>query len=313
MKFFEDLQDFLELKLVAGNKGIENIIKIPTPQKPGLALLGDASHLTPYRIQIIGRSEANYIQKLKSNEQKEILQTICQAYVPCFVMTRDTAPPKTLLECCEEFSIPVFKTPLATNIFNTRASEYLKEKLNESTIVHGCLISVIGVGILIIGKSGIGKSECALDLIAKGHQFIADDIVQIVKQDTHIVQGYYSQILNYHMEVRGLGIINIQDLFGVAAVRPKKIINLVVELVEWEKDADYDRLGTEQERYEILGVEVPCVRFPVSPSRHLSTLIEVAARNELLKRSGKNTALEFAQMIDKKVLGTDFFVRGKED
>lgn len=300
-RFFEEQKGLLELSLMAGESGLDKEIAVPRPQKPGLALLGDTSRLYPKRIQILGKSEITYLNNLSSVKQIEIIEKICDIEVACFIITRNNTPPIALMEQCDARRIPLLMTPQVTQPVITKITSYLKDKLNDSQIVHGVLLSVIGVGILIIGRSGIGKSECAIDLVAKGHQLVADDMVEVVRQDAQTIQGYSSKILGYHLEVRGLGIINVQELFGVAAVRAKKIINLVIELTDFSETADYDRLGTRREMYTLLGVDVPYIRLPVSPARHLSTLIEVAARNELLKRSGQNTALEFSRMLDQKV------------
>lgn len=299
-RFFEEQKGPLELRLVAGEAGLDKEIAVPRPQKPGLALLGDTSKLYPKRVQVLGKSEITYLENLPPDKQQEIIEKICDIELACFIITRNNIAPSMLVQQCDVRRIPLLVTPQVTQPVITRVTAYLKEKLNDSQTIHGVLVSVTGVGVLIIGKSGIGKSECALDLVAKGHQLVADDMVEVVRQDAQTIQGYSSKILGYHMEVRGLGIISVKDLFGIAAVRSKKIVNLVIEMTDWSETADYDRLGTRRESYNILGVEVPYIRLPVSPARHLSTLIEVAARNELLKRTGQNTALEFSRMIDQK-------------
>lgn len=302
-RFFNEQRNALELTLVAGEAGLAKEIAVPRPQKPGLALLGDTSKLYPKRIQVLGRSEIQYLENLDKDKQQEVITKICEIEVSCFLITRNNTPPTALIDQCQSRKIPLLVTPQVTQPVITRLTAYLKEKLNDSQTIHGVLVSVIGVGVLIIGRSGIGKSECALDLVARGYQLVADDMVEVIRQDAQTIQGYSSKILGHHMEVRGLGIINVRDLFGIAAVRSRKIVNLVVELVDWSDTEDYDRLGIKREVYNILGVEVPYIRLPVSPARNLSTLIEVAARNELLKRGGQNTALEFSKMIDSKAAG----------
>lgn len=276
----------LELTLVSSKKGLKKQILIPRIQKPGLALIGDTSKLHPGRLQILGKSEITFLKSLPENQTRETIQRICAVDVACFVVTRDNDPPKVLLEEANKTGTAVLKTPLITSTFINRVTRFFEEHLTATTTVHGVFLDVFGVGVLVIGKSGIGKSECALDLIMRGHRLVADDVVEIKKKPPATLYGSSAALLGHHMEIRGLGILDIKELFGVAAIREQKMIDTVVELVEWNPNYEYDRLGIDEHKYIILDVPMPYLKIPVSPGRNVSTIIEVAARNSLLKTSG---------------------------
>lgn len=292
----------LNLKLIAGHEGVQKKITIPRIQKPGLALTGDTSNLHAGRIQIIGRSEIKYLESLTEDVLQNVLQKICEIDIACFVITRGNAAPSFLVDECKRQDIPLFTTNLITSTFINRVSKFLENKLTASTNVHGVLLDVFGVGVLIIGKSGIGKSECALDLILRGHRLVADDIVQIKKRPPSTLAGMGTDLIKYHMEIRGLGIINIKDLFGVAAIRDIKIIEIVVELVDWNPQEEYDRLGIDEHTYSILDVRVPYIKIPVRPGRNVTTIVEVAARNHLLKLRGHFSAQDFQESLNNELL-----------
>ncbi len=219
----------------------------------------------------------------------------------CIIITRGAPAPADLVAACDEVSIPLLVTPHASSMFIDRVNRFLEEELAPSTSIHGVLMDVLGVGILLLGKSGIGKSEAALDLVMRGHRLVADDIVDIWKKPPDTVFGSGSDIIKHHMEIRGLGIINIKDLFGVAAVRDMKKIELVVELVEWREDEEYDRLGIDELKYTVLEVELPMLRIPVRPGRNMTSIIEVAARNQLLKVQGHHSAKEFQDALNRAI------------
>jgi HPr kinase/phosphorylase len=219
----------------------------------------------------------------------------------CVVVTRNLDIPYLLLQEAEKKGIPLFRTSLRTVDFIEQVTQFLEERLAPTTSVHGVLLDVFSVGILILGKSGIGKSECALDLILRGHRLIADDMVSIQRRLPASLFGSGFDVIQHHMEIRGLGIIDIRHLFGVEAIRERKRIELVIELVAWDQKMEYDRVGLEEEKYSLLGVELPMLRIPVTPARNLSTIIEVATRNHLLKRMGYNSALEFENRLLRKM------------
>ena len=221
--------------------------------------------------------------------------------ISALAVTKDFPVPKVLREEADQAGVAILATPLLSSTLMMRLTAYLEDALAPSTSLHGVLIDVLGVGILILGKSGIGKSEAALDLVLRGHRLVADDIVDIKRRGGNTLYGQGSEIIRHHMEIRGLGIINIKDLFGVAAVRERKKLEMVVELVEWDPSVQYDRLGVEEHTYEILDLTIPQLMIPVRPGRNMTTIIEVAARNHLLKLQGHHSALEFQERLNKAI------------
>ena len=296
-ELIKDSEYHLNLELVAGKQGLLKKITIPRIQKPGLALTGDTSNLHSGRLQVLGKSEISYLSGLPEKKLRSVVEKICKIDLSAMVITRGNPVPSILVEEAEKNSIPLFSTNLLTSTFINRITKFLEDKLTASTNVHGVLMDVFGVGIMIIGKSGIGKSEAALYLIRRGHGLVADDVVEIKKKPPSTLSGMSSEIIKYHMEIRGLGIINIEDLFGVAAIRDRKVIDIVVELVDWDPKAEYDRLGMEEQTYPILDVRVPYLKIPVRPGRNVTTIIEVAARNHLLKQRGHFSAQEFDDKV----------------
>jgi len=293
----KDREFHLGLTLIAGRKGLKKRITHPQVQKMGLALTGFTRYINPERLQVLGNTEAAYFQTLVPELQEKVIQQICSLDLSCLVVTRNLDIPEALLREADAKGIPLFRTALSSTDFIERITKYLEEKLALTQSLHGVLIDVFGVGVLLLGKSGIGKSECALDLILRGHRLVADDMVYIQKRSPNVLIGSGFEVIQHHMEIRGLGIINVRSLFGVEAIRDQKKIELVLELVEWDTHQEYDRLGFEEEKYEVLGVELPMLRIPVTPARNLTTIIEVAARNHLLKVMGFDSALEFERKL----------------
>ncbi len=301
-ELLKDQDSHLELKLLAGKKGLTKKINIPRIQKPGLALIGDTSRLHPGRIQVLGKSEITFLKSLNEDKMTEVIAKICKAQVSCFVITRDNAPPKILTQQASRYSIPLFKTPLITSTFINRVTRFLEEYLTATVSVHGVFVDVFGVGMLLLGKSGIGKSELALDLVSRGHRLVADDMVEIRKRPPGTLIGFPTDLLKHHMEIRGLGILNIKDLFGVGAVRTKKIVDIVVELVEWNPNYEYDRLGIDEHKYTILEIPLPYLKVPVSPGRNVTTILEVTARNALLKSEGLFASKIFEERLNRELV-----------
>ncbi len=291
----------LELTLMAGRNGLNKTITHSQVQKMGLALTGFVQFINPERVQIIGNTEMAYFNTLTPDMQEKVIREICNLPLSCLVITRGLEIPDLLLREADEKGIPVFRTSIRSFDFIERITKFLEEKLSARTSLHGVLMDVFGVGLLLLGKSGIGKSECALDLILRGHRLVADDMVHIQKRSSSSVIGSGFEVIQHHMEIRGLGILNIRSLFGVEAIREKKKIELVIELMEWDAHREYDRLGFEEEKFSILGVELPMLRIPVTPARNLTTIIEVAVRNHLLKVMGYDSALEFEKKLLRKM------------
>jgi len=305
IKLLKDSTHHLHLELVAGKSGLSEKISIPRIQKPGLALTGDISNLHPGRIQVFGKSEMKFLNSLPATKKTSVLKAICKVSVACIIVTRNETAPKPLVEQCNAHNIPLMTTRLLTSTFVNRITRFLEENLAATTCIHGVMLDVFGVGILMIGKSGIGKSESALDLVLRGHRLVADDIINIRKQPPSTLYGAGSEIIKHHMEIRGLGIINIRDLFGISAVRDRKLIEIVVELTEWDPNVEYDRLGIDELRHQILDVSVPLIQIPVRPGRNLSAIIEVAARNHLLKLGGHHSAKEFQEKLSAEIVAAE--------
>jgi HPr kinase/phosphorylase len=290
----------LELRLVAGRLGLGRMVTVPRIQKPGLALTGWREQLHDQRLLILGGTEIDFLSQIGRAEQERGIETMMATEPSAVVVCRGLDPPAALAEACERDQVPLLVTALVTADFIVRVSSWLQDRMAVHTSLHGVLLDILGTGILLLGKSGIGKSETALDLVLRGHRLVADDIVHIRQKGT-IVYGSGSGIIRHHMEIRGLGIINIKDLFGIAAVRETKKIELVIELVEWDEEDEYDRLGLDERFYEILGAQIPLLKVPVRPGRNIATVIEVAARNQLLKLQGVHSAREFQERLNRAI------------
>ncbi len=295
----------IDFEILAGQDGMQKRVHVPRIQRPGLALTGDLSHVHPGRIQILGKSEMRYLKSLTPEAQLEICDKFCGVDLSGVVITRGQEVLPALAAACDRFSVPLLRTKLVTYILITRVTRFLEHHLTASTDIHGVLMDVFGVGTLLIGKSGIGKSECALDLILRGHRLIADDIVVVKKRPPATLYGAGASLIRHMMEIRGLGILNVCDLFGVTAIGDQKILEVVVELVEWDANEEYDRLGVDEAHYTVLQVPVPYIKIPVRPGRNIASLIEVAARNHLLKRGGHHTAREFAERFNHDLKAQD--------
>ncbi len=294
----------LDLQLLAGESGLGKTVQVPRIQKPGLALAGYAFNLHPDRIQVLGSTELSYLEHLPADKAEENLRQLCTLDLSCLIITKGQQPPDFLLRETERKNIPLLRTHHQSSVFISLLTNFLEERLLPSTTIHGVLVDVLGVGVLLLGKSGIGKSECALDLVLRGHRLVADDIVRVRMKLPAVLFGEGMDLLHYHMEIRGLGIINIKHLFGVAAIRERKKIDLAIELQEWDDTREYDRLGLEEEKYPVLGLEIPLLKIPVRPGRNITTIVEVAARNQLLKEMGYHSALEFQDRLEKRMAET---------
>lgn len=290
----------LEITLVAGQQGLIRPITISEIHRPGLGLSGFMELFPFERIQIIGNTEMIYIHSMPGEERKPRLDRLISEETPLFVVTGKYSPPHELCELGEEHGICIFDSCLRTTRFISVLSNYLAVKFAPHASVHGVLVDVHGVGCLILGPSSVGKSEAALELIQRGHRLVADDVVDIERIVGNVLIGHGPNLIEYHMEIRGLGIINIKKLFGVTAVRTRKLISLVIRLEFWDESKEYDRTGLDEKHCEILGVHVPELTIPVRPGRNISVLIEAAAMNTRLKRLGDDTAYA----LQRKLLDT---------
>ena len=297
----EDRKFDLRLTLVAGKRGLTRKIASSRIQKPGLALAGYTEYLHKERLQIFGNTEMSYLRTLSPERTEEVLGQFFRQEVACLVVTKGIEVPAVMARAGEAAGVPVLSTSHLSSTFIENVQNYLEDILAAATSMHGVLLDVFGVGILLLGKSGIGKSEIALDLVMRGHRLVADDIVDIKRRTPESVWGMGSEIIKHHMEVRGLGIINIKDLFGVASIRERKKIEIVLELVDWDPHVEYDRLGVEEKKFRSLDVEIPLLIVPVRPGRNLTTIVEVAARNHLLKLQGHHSAREFQERLNRAI------------
>ncbi len=296
----DDAAQGLEATLLAGADGLDNVVNRPRVQKPGLALAGFVEHVHPGRIQILGRSEIDYLLERAPAERSRILSQVCRQGVSCFLLTTGLEPPPELLEESERNRVPLLGTALPSAAVIDRLTRYLEDRLAPRSVIHGVLLDMYGLGVLLLGDSGVGKSESALDLIVRGHRLVSDDVVEIRRRGEVLI-GTGPELTRYHMELRGVGIINVKDLFGVASVRLSKFVELVIKLDAWKPGKRYDRLGLDDRGYEILGLALPYVEMPVGPGRNLSVLIEVAARNHLLKLKGYHPARQLARRLGERL------------
>ncbi|MBI5235809.1 MAG: HPr(Ser) kinase/phosphatase [Deltaproteobacteria bacterium] len=288
-----ELAERLGLELIEGKKGLGREVTTSRIQKPGLLLTGLLEELHSDRVQIFGAAEIGYLLSLKKEKLERTFALLEKSSIPAIIVTRRLNAPDALIALCRQRDIPLFKTRLTSSIVIDLITKFLEEALAPSVMLHGVFVDVLGVGILITGKSGIGKSECALDLVSRGYRLVSDDVVVVKKMPPAILFGTASDIIRYHMEIRGLGIVNIKDLFGITAIREKKQMDIVVEMVKWDSEGEYDRLGFEENTQEILGVKLPYMKIPVSSGRSVATIVEVAARNQILKIMGHHSAKNF--------------------
>jgi HPr kinase/phosphorylase len=287
----------LGLRLAGGANGLPNPITSHRIQKLGLALSGYTDYVHPGMVQFLGKTEISYLEKLSKEERSAAVKKVFEERLCCIIVTAGLTPPREVLERSREFSVPVLCTEAITSRAIDELASYLDQKLAPSTTIHGVLVEVFGLGVLITGDSGIGKSECALDLILRGHSLVTDDLVFIRQLGSERLIGSGPDDLRFHMELRGLGIINIKDLFGISAVSPHKEINLVVELMPWREDEHYDRVGLEERHYKLLDLSLPLIQMPVASGRNIASLVEVAVRIHMLKKQGFEPASEFLSRL----------------
>lgn len=285
-ELLDDLKEELQFKVVSGEKGLSKKITISDINRPGLALVKYFTHFGYKRIQVLGKGEISYIHHLSKKERKEVLEEIFKYDIPCFIVDWNLPVPDELIALSNLHNIPIFSTPIPTGRLTTRLTLYLEEKFAEPIREYGTLVDVYGIGVLLTGKHSVGKSECALELIERGHRLIADDAV-LIKRIGNILWGEAPPRTAYHIEIRGLGIINICELFGFSAICEKKEIDLVLHLELWNEKMEYDRVGFEEQVTTILDVHIPKIIVPVAPGRNMSVITEVAALNHRLKRMGK--------------------------
>ena len=295
----------LSIELLAGANGLERHITSPYIQKTGLALAGFHEYLQPGRILLFGDSEVRFLESLEPEARRLALVKCFTAELPCLLVTGGAEIVPEIALAGDLADVPILRTPVPTAAAIGKLTAMLEDRLAHREIIHGVLIDILGLGVLIVGESGIGKSECALDLVVRGHRLVADDTVEVRRRSESIVIGSCPDITRHHMEVRGLGLINIRDLFGVASTRTSKRVELVVQLDRWDQGREYDRLGLDDASYDLIGLKVPLIRMPVATGRNLAILVEVAARNQLLRIRGINAARELVARLDASLAAQD--------
>ena len=287
----------LELRLTAGVTGLKRIIREPTVNRPGLVLAGFKRYFAYKRMQVIGNAEAFYLKSLSVEQRQACYERLFAFKIPCVIFSRNLRPDRGFLKMAEARGVPVFSCPLITMRVVNRATLALESLFAPRGSEMGSMVDILGIGVIVRGESGIGKSECVLALIERGYSLVADDITRVMLLDGHDVIGTCSEITRNHMEVRGIGIINVAQMFGVKAIRNEKQVDLVVSLKAWEHVPDVDRLGLEQEYVKILGIDIPHIIIPVRPGRDLARLVEVAALQVKLKNAGFNAAKDLNDRI----------------
>lgn len=288
----------LNLRCIGGRPGLAREISEQEINRPGLTLSGYFDAFAYNRIQLFGMGEASFLEKLKSDHKTDTIRRMFTYEIPCVIFTHGNYPGEEFISLAEEGGCPVLQTDLPSGEFSMRLMRALNDVFAPKRSIHGVLVEVYGIGVLLSGDSGVGKSETALELIERGHRLISDDMVEIRCINGNILMGSgRNPALAHHMEIRGLGIININNLFGVGAIRDKKQIQMIVDLEEWDSSKTYDRIGTGDLKREILGVNVPLLQVPVKPGRNIPIIIETAAMNERLKKMGYHSAQEFNQNV----------------
>ncbi len=300
-KMLEAKGKVLELTLIAGGGGLDNPIESPELNRPGLAIAGFYEVFSHDRIQILGNTECSFLKGLDENERSSRLSRMFEFQIPCFVITSGQDVSPEFCSLTNEHNVPVMCTPIPTSRFSGMLSFYLENQFAPSCTIHGVLLDVYGMGVLLVGSSGVGKSEAALELVERGHRLVADDVVILRRISKNLLIGSASDILKHNMEIRGLGIIDIEKLYGVGSIREEKKISLLVHLEKWDPNKEYERLRMEEIKHAIFDVEIPEYRIPVEPGRNIAILIEVAALQQRLLTRGYNPAREFNENLLQRI------------
>ncbi|MFC0525481.1 HPr(Ser) kinase/phosphatase [Pontibacillus salicampi] len=293
----QDLLDQFNLEIVAGEDGVHREIFTSDISRPGMEMAGYFKYYPSERLQLLGKTELSFFLELSDEEKQDRVTKLCTDVTPGIVITRGMEVPKLLINAANEAGVPIMRSPHKTTRVISRLTNFLETKFAPFTAIHGVLVDIYGVGVLITGQSGVGKSETALELVKRGHRLVADDSVEIRQEDYDTLIGNSPPLIEHLLEIRGLGIINVMTLFGAGSVRNFKRITMVINLELWDEKKQYDRLGLEEEMMKIMDVEIPKATVPVRPGRNLAVIIEVAAMNFRLKRMGINAAEEFSERL----------------
>jgi len=299
--FYQTLAKPLSLKIAGGVNGLDNRIDNPRVQNLGLGLASYTEYLKMGRIQVLGRTENNYLSKLDASARGKAVKGIFKAPLTCILITAGITPIKEIINGSTESSVPVLTTGMETEMAIDKVTVFLEERLAPQTSIHGVLLDVLGLGVLIIGNSGMGKSECGLDLMMRGHRLISDDMVVIRRLGSGRLVGSGPKTMKYYMELRGMGVVNVRELFGISSVSPQKELALAIRLIKWGEYDESDRIGMEEHFFEILEASIPQINLPVAPGRSLADLVEVAVRIHMLRREGYEPASEFLKRLEKEM------------
>ncbi|MEO0797070.1 MAG: HPr(Ser) kinase/phosphatase [Verrucomicrobiota bacterium] len=293
LDFFESFGEELKLELVAGKKGLTKVIRDTSINRPALAMVGYFRYFAHKRIQLFGAGEMAFLRDMPTEKQRSVLSDIYSKHVPCVIISRNLSPTKPLREEAEIRGVPLFRTSLSSKEFMAQATLLLEARFAPMTTCHGTLLDVKGIGVVLRGKSGVGKSECALALIERGHSLVADDLVYCKRMSDGVILGSAAELSRGYMECRGLGIINVAHMFGIRSVRLEKRLDLVITFEDWRPGMPEERTGLERAYYEILDVEIPHIEIPVKPGRDMARLTEAAAMIQALRNMGHDSAQEF--------------------
>ncbi len=294
----KDVKEMFELSLVSGQEGIGRHISVSDISRPGLEMAGYFTHYPANRVQLLGKTELSFFDMLLPHERMERMKKLCSPETPAIIISHGMNVPEELKKAANEENVPVLTTKMTTTRFSSLLTNFLESKLAPTTAVHGVLVDVYGVGVLITGKSGVGKSETALELVKRGHRLVADDCVEIRQEAENTLVGSAPKLIEHLLEIRGVGIIDIMTLFGASAIRSFKRISLVIDLEIWDANKTYDRLGLDEEKMKIIDTDLTKFTIPVRPGRNLAVIIEVASMNHRLKRMGVNAAEEFSNRLN---------------
>ncbi|GJQ64138.1 MAG: HPr kinase/phosphorylase [Melioribacteraceae bacterium] len=302
--FYKQTKDRFKIKLACENDGLDRLIYDQNLHRPGLALAGFVDLFTANRVQVFGNTEMRYLDQLKSDDRKLALERLFNFKIPCVILTDANKPFEEMIHLAKKHKLPVFVSEYSTTKLSYLVSDFLDDQFAPRVSIHGSLVDVYGVGMLFVGKSGIGKSEVALDLVERGHRLVADDVVILTKKGEGILIGAGTELAQHFMEVRGIGFIDVRSMFGIRAIRFQKRLEVIIELEVWDKDNEYTRTGLDDSLFSLLDVEIPYIKLPIVPGKNITVIAEVIALNYLLKHYGYDAAKilqeRLAQRLKKK-------------
>ncbi|NUN08546.1 MAG: HPr kinase/phosphorylase [Ignavibacteriaceae bacterium] len=299
--FYDNVKNRFNLNLLSDESGLSRKIFDQNLHRPGLALAGFVELFSYTRVQIMGNTEMRYLTHLSESERSQSIRRLFEFQIPCIILTDNNSPFKEMIDLANEFNIPLFSTSLSTTKLTYLIGDFLDDQFAPRASIHGSFVDVYGVGILFVGKSGIGKSEVALDLVERGHRLVADDIIILTKKGANILMGSGTELVKHFMEIRGLGFLNIEKMFGIRAIRYQKRLEVIVELEHWVEGHEYTRTGLDDTNTSILDVDIPYIKLPILPGKNITVISEVIALQYLLKHYGYDSAKIFTTSIASKI------------